>query len=117
MKEFHPDKFQDEQGKAEAEHKSKAIIEAYHFLVSINKETHEQNAEIYNNTLATSNIADFEYQAQTLKVTFLDGSVYEYFDVPKNTYIKMVNSDSPGRFAKRHVYPKFIFRNVSKTSA
>lgn len=116
MKEFHPDKFQDEAGKLEAEHKSKAIIEAYHFLVSIHKETHEQNAEQYNKTLASSNIADFEYQAQTLKVTFLDGSVYEYFDVPKNSYIKMVNSDSPNRFAKRHIYPAFVFRNVSKVT-
>jgi curved DNA-binding protein CbpA len=116
MKEFHPDKFQDEQRKAEAEQKSKVIIEAYHFLVSINKETHAQNAEIYNKTLTTSNIADFEYQGQTLKVTFFDGSVYEYFDVPKNTYVKMVNADSAGRFAKRHVYPHFVFRNVSKTT-
>ncbi len=117
MKEFHPDKFQDEAGKLEAEEKSKGIIEAYHFLVSISKETHAQNAEEYSKTLTTSNIADFEYQAQTLKVTFFDGSVYEYFDVPKNTYIKMVNADSPGRFAKRHIYPSFVFRNVTKATA
>ncbi|MFM7021739.1 MAG: KTSC domain-containing protein [Flavobacteriales bacterium] len=115
MKEFHPDKFQEEQEKSAAEHKSKAIIEAYHFLVSINKETHEQNAEDYAKNLA-SNIADFEYHKQTLKVTFFDGSVYEYFDVPEKSYIKMVNADSPGRFAKRHIYPLFVFRNVSKAN-
>jgi DnaJ-class molecular chaperone len=116
MKEFHPDKFQDEAGKAQAELKSKGIIEAYHFLVSINKETHAQNAAEYNTTLSTSVIKDFEYQAQTLKVTFTDGSVYEYFDVPKNTYVKMVNADSPGRFAKRHIYGSFVFRNASKSN-
>ena len=37
MKEAHPDKFQgDEAGLKEAEENSKKIIEAYHFLVSIN---------------------------------------------------------------------------------
>jgi DnaJ-class molecular chaperone len=36
MKDWHPDKFQDnEQGKLEAEEKSKEFIEAYHFLVSM----------------------------------------------------------------------------------
>jgi curved DNA-binding protein CbpA len=37
MKECHPDKFQgDETGLKAAEEKSKQVIEAYHFLVSIN---------------------------------------------------------------------------------
>jgi DnaJ-class molecular chaperone len=31
VKEWHPDKFQDESDKAEAEHKSRQIIDAYHF--------------------------------------------------------------------------------------
>ena len=36
MKTWHPDKFQDSpESKLEAEEKSKTIIEAYHFLVSI----------------------------------------------------------------------------------
>jgi DnaJ-class molecular chaperone len=35
MKDWHPDKFQDAQAKLEAEEKSKAIIEAYHLLVSV----------------------------------------------------------------------------------
>ena len=40
MKEFHPDKIQDnEELKLEVEEKSKKIIEAYHFLVSIAPET------------------------------------------------------------------------------
>ena len=40
IKEWHPDKFNgDDERKAEAEEKSKNIIEAYHFLVSIAPET------------------------------------------------------------------------------
>ena len=40
MKDAHPDKFQgDDAGLKAAEENSKKIIEAYHFLVSINPET------------------------------------------------------------------------------
>ena len=78
IKEWHPDKFHnDDTGKAEAEKKSKEIIEAYHFLVSLSPETHEHNKEVYATTITTSGIDDFIYKGQTLKVTFNDGSVYK----------------------------------------
>ena len=45
MKEWHPDKFQDnEEGKNEAELKSRELIEAYNFLLSIAPETIEKEA-------------------------------------------------------------------------
>ncbi len=48
MKDWHPDKFQDsEEAKIEAETKSKEIIEAYHFLVSIAPETIALSMEEY----------------------------------------------------------------------
>lgn len=115
MKECHPDKFQDNpEQQLEAEAKSKSIIEAYHFLVSIAPETKEANLEEYTNTTTNSGIADFEYKAQTLKITFADGSGYEYFDVPKAVYTKLINADSPGRFARRHIYNSFLYRSISK---
>ncbi|PRY53013.1 DnaJ-like protein [Arcticibacter pallidicorallinus] len=115
MKDCHPDKFQDNpEEQLQAEAKSKEIIEAYHFLVSIAPETRIANKEEYTMTTGTSGIADFEYKAQTLKITFADGSAYEYFDVPKGVYTKLINADSPGRFARRHIYNEFVYRNVSK---
>jgi len=52
MKEWHPDKFQDNhdlKSETEAAAKSKHIIEAYHFLVSIAPETRATDpAGIYN---------------------------------------------------------------------
>lgn len=117
MKAFHPDKLAgNDELKLDAEEKSKAIIEAYHFLVSITPETQESFLEEYTATISTSNIADFEYDKLILKIIFLDGSVYEYFDVPRNTYIKLVNADSQGRFARRHIYNSFLYRNVTRAS-
>ena len=115
MKESHPDKFQgDEAGLKAAEEASTKIIEAYHFLVSIAPETHALNAEEYTRITTTSNIEDFDYKDEKLKIIFQDNVVYEYFGVPKNTYVKFVNAPSVARFAKRHIFHSFTFRNVSK---
>ncbi|MBL7872365.1 MAG: KTSC domain-containing protein [Cyclobacteriaceae bacterium] len=114
MKDWHPDKFQDDQAKLEAEEKSKAVIEAYHLLVSVAPETHAQQLDQYTEVITASKIVDFNYKSQTLQVNFADGSSYEYFGIPHNTYNKFLNSDTPDRFARRHIYHTFIYRKVSK---
>jgi hypothetical protein len=101
----------------EAEQKSIAIIEAYHFLVSIAPETLEKTKAEYTNTTTSSNIADFYLENGVLYVHFLDGNSFEYFGVPKQTYIKMINAESPSRFARRHIYNQFLYRSASKLVA
>jgi hypothetical protein len=86
-------------------------------LVSIAPETQEKNREVYLKTTTTVNIHDFYMEDGVLYITFLDGSNFEYFSVPKVTYIKMVNSESPSRFARRHVYNEFLYRSASKLVA
>ena len=115
MKDCHPDKFFDnEELKLEAEERSKLIIEAYHFLVSIAPETHALGFSEYTATTTSSNISDFEWEATKLKIFFIDGSVYEFFDVPRNVYVKLINAESQGRFARRHIYKSFLYRNITK---
>ena len=115
MKAWHPDKFvEDNQEKIEAEEKSKLLIEAYHFLESIAPETIEKELPEYTKTITLSNIQDIIYDRQVLRIDFLDGSSYEYFDVPKNTYIKLINADSQGRLARRHIYNSFLYRNIKR---
>jgi DnaJ-class molecular chaperone len=118
MKTWHPDKFNDSpESRLEAEEKSKTIIEAYHFLVSIAPETRNQSLAEYTATTTTSGISDFEYKSQVLKISFVDGSEYEYFDVPKAVYVKFINADSPGRFARRHIFNSFVYRSMSRLVA
>jgi molecular chaperone HscB len=115
MKEWHPDKFvEDEARQEEAASKSKEIIEAYYFLVSIAPETHLNNQEEYQETIGNSGIEDFEYKGQTLKVTFQNGMIYEYFGVQKNIYNKLINSSTITRFARRHIFDSHTFRKVNK---
>lgn len=114
MKDHHPDKIQDDEAKKQAEEKSKAFIEAYHLLVSVAPETHALELERYTQVVTSSKMVDFLYKGQTLLINFIDGSSYEYFGVPRNTYLKLVNSATPDRFLRRHVYHSFVYRKVSK---
>lgn len=115
MKDWHPDKFHnDHEAKMEAEEKSKAFIEAYHLLVSVAPETHAQQLDQYTEVITSSKIVDFLFKSQTLQVNFADGSSYEYFGVPHNIYNKFLNSDTPDRFARRHIYHSYVYRKVSK---
>ena len=118
MKDCHPDKFQDNEAeKLEAEIKSKKIIEAYHFLVSIAPETIAATLEQYTETITVAAIEDFEYKNEKLTITFSDGNCYEYFGVPKATYVKLVNAPSQARFARRHICNSFVYRSASKLVA
>jgi len=118
MKTWHPDKHAETpESRQEAEEKSKTIIEAYHFLVSIAPETRNQSLAEYTTTITTSGILDFEYKQSVLKVSFVDGNEYEYFDVPKAVYVKFINADSPGRFARRHIFSSYVYRSMSRLVA
>lgn len=117
MKEWHPDKFQDNKEAEEAQEKSKKIIEAYHFLVSISPETHAMSLDEYTNIITSSTIVDFNYKGGNLQITYAEGNCYEYYDVPKAVYIKLVNADTPGRFARRHICGSFIYREMSKVTS
>lgn len=116
VKEWHPDKFQDGDAKqAEAEVQSRAIIDGYHFLVSIAPETKAANLEAYTETITNSGIADYMHKGLLLEITFLDGTTYEYFGVTKPIYQKMINSNKLNRFAKRAIYPNYTYRKSKRT--
>jgi len=117
MKDIHPDTIQDDTERLAAEEKSAEIIAAYHFLVSIAPETLEKDKAEYTRITTTINIADFYYEKGVLYITFLDGSSFEYFGVLRPIYIKMVNAESPSRFARRHIYNDYIYRSASKLVA
>ena len=118
VKEWHPDKFKPGEAKAlEAEMKSREIIEAYHFLISIAPETHELNKAEYQETIDKGGITDIQHKGLVLKITFLDGTTFECFGVPKSVYIKLINSDKQIRFTKRKIFGSYLFRKSKKAIA
>lgn len=115
VKEWHPDKFMDgDELREEAEIKSRTIIDAYHFLVSISPETKAANLAEYTKTISEAGIADFQHKGNVLEISFTDGTTYEYFGVNKPLFIKLINSDRQFRFAKRNIFNSFLYRKSKK---
>lgn len=61
-------------------------------------------------SVTSSNIASIGYDtnSQTLEVEFLNGGVYQYFDVPQHVYEGLMNADSHGQYLARNI--KGIYR-------
>lgn len=116
VKEWHPDKFQDQEKKKEAGDVSVKIIDGYHFLVSIAPDTKEANLEEYVSTTIQSQVADFHHKSMLLEVTFTDGNTYEYFGVNHKLFNKFVNSKSLNNFGKRNIFNSFLYRKSKKAS-
>ena len=114
VKEYHPDKFTDEQKKAEVESISKKVIEGYHFLVSIAPQTAQANLETYKESIGSSQLVDFNYKNLVLRLDFSDGNSYEYFGVSKDIYTKLCQSDVQARFVRRKVCEVFTYRKVTQ---
>lgn len=116
VKEWHPDKIQEDDPKfAEAQVKSKEIIDGYHFLVGISPETKAALLDEYIETMDECVIDDYRHKGQLLEVTFTDGSCYEYFGVTKSIFTKLQNADNPMRFGKRNIFNKYLYRRSKKS--
>lgn len=116
VKTWHPDKFQDQEKKEEAEFESQKIIDGYHFLVSIAPETKESNLESYTNTITESHVTDYHHKSMLLEVTFADGNSYEYFGVNRKLFTKFINSKSINNFGKRNIFNTFLYRKSKKAT-
>lgn len=115
VKEWHPDKFQENDPKAEeARQMSLKIIDGYHFLVSIAPETKEANLEEYTKTITESGIEDYKHKGLLLEISFMDGTTYEYFGVTGNVFSKFHNAGNQYRFAKRNILTNYLYRKSKK---
>ena len=55
--------------------------------------------------VTSSNIASIGYDAdsQTLEIEFLNGGVYQYFDVPQHIYDGIMSADSHGQYLAQNI--------------
>lgn len=66
-------------------------------------------------SVASSNLASVGYEvtSQTLEVEFLNGSVYQYYNVPQNIYDELMRAGSKGRFLNTYVKNAFPYSRVA----
>jgi len=48
-----------------------------------------------------------------LAIEFTDGSVYEYYGVPREVYLGLVNAGSKGKYFEAHVRGRFAYERVA----
>lgn len=61
-----------------------------------------------NRTPVSSNcIASVGYENGALEIAFVDGGVYQYFNVPKHIYPDLISAASKGQYFHDHIKDKF----------
>lgn len=64
--------------------------------------------------VSSSNITSVGYDedSATLQVEFLNGGFYQYFDVPQNVYLGLLNADSVGAYLAAHIKGHYRYSKV-----
>lgn len=64
--------------------------------------------------VTSSNIASIGYDAdsQTLEIEFLNGGVYQYFDVPQHVHQELMNASSHGQYLAQNIKGIYRFSKV-----
>ena len=67
-----------------------------------------------NFSVASSNVVSIGYdeQYQTLEVEFLNGSIYQYYNVPANISDQLMKDPSKGRFLNTYIKNVYPFSRV-----
>lgn len=65
-------------------------------------------------SVTSSNIDSIGYDesSETLEIEFLNGGVYQYFDVPKSVYYEMMSAASHGRYLAANIKGTYRFSKV-----
>ena len=66
------------------------------------------------NAVASSNIASVGYDepSQTLEVEFLNGSIYQYYNVPPNMHQQLMQAGSQGKFLNTYIKNAYPYSRV-----
>jgi hypothetical protein len=64
--------------------------------------------------ITSSNVAEVGYDSptKTLEIVFKNGSVYQYHDVPADTYSHLMNAPSLGKYLAAHIKNHFSFTKL-----
>lgn len=80
------------------------------------KKTHDNGFIIESLLHDSSNLLKTSYNFNTkrLRVTFIRGKVYEYFDIPQDIYEQFKISESTGSFLSKEIVKKYNFLEIAQ---
>lgn len=69
---------------------------------------------MHRKPVSSSNIASIGYDQAThiLEVEFLNGSVYQYLNVPSPVHQALMNAGSHGTYLNAEIKPRYQFRKL-----
>jgi len=47
----------------------------------------------------------YDFETRVLEIEFIDGAIYQYFDVPEEIYQGLLNAESKGRYFNLVIKP------------
>ncbi|MFJ5446993.1 KTSC domain-containing protein [Methylobacillus methanolivorans] len=64
--------------------------------------------------VASSNIGSIGYdpESSTLEIEFLNGSIYQYFDVNENVYTDLISAGSVGQYFSANIRGIYRFSRI-----
>lgn len=64
--------------------------------------------------VTSSNVAEVGYDSpsMTLEVLFLNGTLYQYFDIPEILHQELMQSDSIGRFLNSNIKNNYRYTKL-----
>jgi hypothetical protein len=82
------------------------------FLLATRPKT--RGNEMNREPVASSNIATVGYDAasQTLEVGFLNGSVYQYYNIAEHLYAEFMRAPSKGEFLNTYIRSAYPYSRV-----
>lgn len=65
-------------------------------------------------SVSSSNIASIGYDesSETLEIEFLNGGLYQYFDVPQRVYEELIAADSHGKYLAANIKGTYRYSKV-----
>lgn len=60
----------------------------------------------------SSNLESIGYEDETLQIQFLNGTTYQYFDVPAQVFDELKAADSVGKYLAAHVKGTYRYSKV-----
>ena len=79
--------------------------------MAIEKQT---TPEVHMTKVNSSDLDDIEYNETTriLTITFKNGSIYEYENVPKQEYLGLMSAASHGRYFAQNIKFQYHYRRI-----
>jgi KTSC domain len=60
----------------------------------------------------SSSVRSVGYEGSTLEIEYVNGYVYQYFDVPQPTFAGLMAAESIGNYVNTEIKPYYEFREV-----